>query len=351
LPDRRVVFAVPGDPATPTGGYGYDRRVAAELRRAGWGVHWLRLPDAFPAPDSNALDAAYAALAAQPEGVPLLIDGLALGAMPDASAAAGAQRPLVALIHHPLALETGLDVAQAARLRTSERNALATVQRVIATSHATAAMLRDEYGVPASQLVVATPGTDPAPLSSGSRSDEVALLSVGTIVPRKGHDLLIDALAGLRHARWRLTIVGDDTRDAAAAQALRARIAAADLGNRVTLAGALSARALAALWAGADAFVLASRHEGFGMAYAEAVARGLAVVGTTAGAIAEAVPREAGVLVPPDDVGALRDALAASILDHDARARLAAGARAAAAIQPRWTDTAARVADALSMAT
>lgn len=345
-----VVLAVPGDPDTPTGGYGYDRRVAAELVRAGWSVDRLRLPDAFPAPDAHALDAAYAALAAQPEGVPLLVDGLALGAMPYVGAAIGTARPLVALVHHPLALETGLAAPRAAVLRDTERRALAAARRVVATSRATAATLAADYGVPASRIVVAPPGTDPAPPSRGGGGGTVVLLSVGTLVPRKGHDLLVDALAGLRDARWRLTIVGDDGRDPGTAGALRARIAEAGLADRIELAGAVDGTTLDALWAGADAFVLASRHEGYGMAYAEAIARGLPVLGTTAGAIPEAVPAGAGVLVPPDDVGALRAALRTLVDDRDARARLAAAARAAAGAQPRWADTAARVAGALRQA-
>lgn len=344
------MFAVPGDPATSSGGYGYDRRVASELRRTGWDVHWLRLPDAFPTPDARALRQAYAALAVQPAGVPLLVDGLALGALPAAGAAAGEARPLVALIHHPLALESGLDAQQASRLRADERRALADVRRVITTSRATAALLCADYGVPPARIVVALPGTDPAPPSNGSGRDETVLLSVGMLVPRKGHDLLIDALAQLRHTRWRLTIVGDDTRHPATAQALRARIAAAGLDARIVLAGAVDATTLETLWSGADGFVLASRHEGFGMAYAEAVGRGLPVIGTTAGAIAEAVPQAAGILVPPEDVAALRAALEMLICDASARARYAAAARAAAAVQPRWPDTAARVADALMAA-
>jgi glycosyltransferase involved in cell wall biosynthesis len=348
LGERRVVFAVPGDPATASGGYGYDRRVASELRDAGWDVRWLRLPDTFPLPDAQAIEQAHALLAAQPAGVPLLIDGLALGALPEVGAAAGDARPLVALVHHPLALESGLDARQAAGLRDTERRALAAARRIITTSRSTAALLREDYAVPETRIVVAPPGTDPAPPSRGGGREEMQLLAVGMLVPRKGHDVLIDALARLRHLRWRLTIVGDDTRDPATAQALRARIAAAGLEGRITLTGAVDPARLEAMWAGADLFVLASRHEGFGMAYAEAVARGLPVIGTTAGAIAEAVPPGAGILVRADDVDALCGALEVLIGDGATRARCAAAARVAAAMQPRWPDTAARVADALA---
>ena len=148
LPEARAVFAVPGDLDTPTGGYAYDRRIAAELRTAGWALQWLRLPDGFPHPSAAALSSAYAQLARQQQGTALLIDGLALGAMPDVSKVLGPRRPLVALVHHPLALETGLDPGRAAQLRASERAALAAARRVVATSRATARVLAADYGVP-----------------------------------------------------------------------------------------------------------------------------------------------------------------------------------------------------------
>ena len=88
---------------------------------------------------------------------------------------------------------------------------------------------------------------------------------------------------------------------------------------------------LAELYASADLFVLPSRYEGYGMAYTEAIAHGLPVVGTTAGAIPEAVPRGAGMLVAPDNVGELTLALMRLIGNPAERARLTAGARAAAA--------------------
>jgi len=270
--------------------------------------------------------------------------------MPDVGRAIGPARALVALVHHPLALESGLSAARAAALRASERAALASARRVIATSRATAATLVADYGVPAASVVVAPPGTDPAPPAAGSAGAETRLLSVGALVPRKGHDRLIAALSRLRAMRWRLTVIGDDTRDPAAATALRAAVREAGLDGRVDLAGTVDARALDAAYAGADLFVLASLHEGYGMACAEAVARGLPVIATDAGGLPEAVPPGAGRLVPAGDVGALADALAEAIGDPRARAALAAGARRAAAALPRWPDTAARIARALSEA-
>lgn len=360
MPDPRVVFAVPGDPDAPTGGYAYDRRVATELRASGWSIDWLRLPDDFPFPSPRSLADAYAALAARDDDEVLLVDGLALGAMPEIGRGIGARRALVALVHHPLALETGLDAARVARLREDERAALRAARRVVVTSRTTASSLEADYDVAASRIVVAVPGVDAVDGSDradrvdaervrvpADRAREPHLLSVGTLVPRKGHDVLIAALRRLAARRWRLTVVGDDRRSPDTARALRDAVTRGGLADRVAFTGAVTDARLDALYADADAFVLASRHEGWGMAYAEAIARGLPVIGTTAGAIAESVPAAAAILVPPDDVDALAGAIATLLDDASRRATLARAAREAATRQPRWAQTAARVADAL----
>jgi len=347
LPEPRAVFVIPGDPATPTGGYGYVRRMLAELRGAGWPVRLVTVSGEFPHPGPGALAEAYATLAAQPEGVPLLVDGLALGAMPEVGAALGAHRPLVALIHHPLALETGLDPTRAAALRASERTALAAARAVVVTSRTTARLLERDYGVAPHRITVAVPGTDPAPAAIGGDAAVPRLLSVGALVPRKGHDLLVAALESLRSLPWTLTIVGDPSRDPATAAALGAAVRRARLDDRIGFAGVVDPAALAAHYAQADLFVLASRYEGFGMAFAEALAHGLPVVGTTAGAIGEAVPDGAGLLVPPDDLPALAEALRGLLTDRAARSRLAARARERAPALPRWERSAQRLAAAL----
>jgi glycosyltransferase involved in cell wall biosynthesis len=216
----------------------------------------------------------------------------------------------------------------------SERVGLRQAAAVIATSEATAETLRRDYDVPTERLVVAPPGTDPAPPAARLGSH---ILSLGSVTPRKGHDVLVAALGRVTHLPWRCTIAGSLDRAPGTVVDLRAQIAAAGLGARITLAGEVEDAG--ALYADADLFVLASRHEGFGMAYTEAMMRGLPVIGTLAGAIPSIVPAEAGALVPPDDPAALAKAIARLLTDPAARDAASAAALQAAMHLPRWEDT------------
>jgi glycosyltransferase involved in cell wall biosynthesis len=286
-----------------------------------------------------------------PKGIPIVIDGLAFGAIPELAADLHPDHPLIALVHHPLALESGLSAAEADRFLQRERAALAYSDNVIVTSPATGRLLSADYGVDSADITVAVPGSEPRAPAGGSHDGTLALLAVGSVVRRKGYDVLVAALAGLRDLSWRLTIAGDLGRDSATAQALDADIRRRGLGERIALVGAVQEHRLDELYGGADIFVLPSRHEGYGMAFSEAIAHGLPVVGTTAGAIPETVPSEAGVLVAPDDSDALAQALRHLIEQPGERRRLAAGARAAAGLLPTWRQSAelfARAIEAVS---
>jgi glycosyltransferase involved in cell wall biosynthesis len=344
---KHVVFAVPGSLDTPTGGYAYDRRIMAELRQLGWDVDCLDIGEGFPSPNQTTRTAARSLLLKAPIGRPIVLDGLAPGVMPDIAAELASRNALVALVHHPLALEWGLSADRANVLRRSERAALAAVHEVVVTSTATAKLVAVDYGVAIERITVARPGSDPVPQSSGSQSDVPHLLSVGAVVPRKGFDVLIAALAKLADLPWRLTIAGDLTRDPNEAARLQASISQHGLTGRIKALGAVSAKRLAALYSEADLFVLASRFEGYGMAYAEALSHGLPVIGTNAGAIPDTVPQEAGVLVTPGDVTALAEALRNVISDADLRRRLSDAALVAARMLPTWQQSGAIFAGAL----
>jgi glycosyltransferase involved in cell wall biosynthesis len=337
---RRFAFAFPGDLATPTGGYAYDRRMIAELEQLGWHIDRVDLGEDFPWPSSETRMSAQAQLLAVPAGRVIIIDGLAFGVLPDVALMLRSHHPLIALVHHPLALESGLSKAQANMLRESERAALAATRCVVVNSAATARHLIADYAVSADCIVIARPGSDPAPAASGSHDGIVRLLSVGAVVPRKGFDVLIAALATLTDLPWQLTIAGDRNRDPKTATQLDADITRFKLDSRVAVLGAVSPGRLAELYASADLFALASRFEGYGMAYAEAIAHGLPVVGTAAGAIPDTVPAGAGVLVAPDDVDAFALALRRVIENRGERLRLATCARAAAGLLPTWQNSA-----------
>jgi len=340
---RRLTFAVPGSLATPTGGYVYDRRLIAELEKLGWQIEVIDLGDGFPWPSSEVLATAQARLMAVPAGRIIIVDGLAFGVLSQAARALCANHTLIALVHHPLALESGHSKQQAENLRASERAALATARRIIVTSAATARHLVTDYAVPTEHIVVARPGNDPVPPAVGNRDGIVHLLSVGAIVPRKGFDVLIAALAALTDLPWQLTIAGDRTRALQTAALLDADIAHHNLGARVTVLGAVPPERLRTLYANVDIFVLASRFEGYGMAYSEAIAHGIPVVGTNVGAIPDTVPAGAGLLVPPDNVDALAYTLRRLMENPGERKKMAAAARAAAAQLPTWRDAAAVV--------
>jgi glycosyltransferase involved in cell wall biosynthesis len=345
--EARCSFLVPGDLDTRTGGYTYDRHIIEGLRARQWAVEVVSLGEGYPAPDAAALARAARVVEGLPDGALAVVDGLAFGVLPELMRQHAQRLNWVALVHHPLALETGLDAARQQALADSERRALAHARGVIVTSHATACALAD-FEVEASRIVVVEPGTEPAPLAAGSGSDALSLLCVATVTPRKGHALLVEALAGLKDRRWVLHCAGSLVMDAACASALVQAIDAHGLRERVLLHGEQDEAGLRALHAKADAFVLPSFHEGYGMALAEALAHGLPVISTRAGAIPDTVPDAAGMLVTPGDVVELRAALQRLMDDAAWRAQLGAGARAARSRLPSWAQSSARFASALA---
>lgn len=345
----RCSFLVPGELGTRTGGYTYDRRIIDGLRAAGWQVDLQSLGPGYPDPDASALATARRVVEALPDDALVVVDGLAFGVLADVAAAHARRLRWVALVHHPLSLETGLGPGRQRALFDSERRALASARGVIVTSRATGRALA-AFDVDAARIAVVEPGTDPAALAQGSGSAALALLCVATVTPRKGHALLIEALAGLQDRPWTLLCAGSLTMDAACAAALAAAIDAHGLQGRVRLLGECDEAGLRTLYATADVFVLPSFHEGYGMALAEALAHGLPVISTLAGAIPDTVPAAAGLRVPPGDIGALQAALRQVLDDAGLRARLSEGAREARRSLPTWDVSAARFAAALDAA-
>jgi glycosyltransferase involved in cell wall biosynthesis len=251
---------------------------------------------------------------------------------------------LVIIVHHPLALE-GYDVQPASDdLMRLEADSLPNAALVIVTSETTGRTLITEYGIDARRVVVAPPGTDPQPPATGSGGDVVKVLSVGAVVPRKGHDLLVRALADIADLSWHARIVGSLQRAPRHVLLVRQLISASNLEARIELAGELTSSEIEPAWHSADVFVSASRHEGFGMAVSEAMARGLPVIATHAGAIGDRLSAETCCLVPTGDEEALAKALRRVVADTGFRARLRDAARSYGLRQPSW-ERAGRIVD------
>ncbi|MGX9962759.1 glycosyltransferase family 4 protein [Roseomonas sp. F4] len=333
-----IAFLVPAPFDAISGGYGYDRRLVAGLRALGHEVTVVELQGTHPLPDTAALASAQTALQKVPEGARIVIDGLGLPAFQPVLEVLE-QRGAVGLIHHPTALEHGNPGEVRDALRAAEQAIFPRLARLVATSPLTARRLEPEFGADPEKVGVVEPGTDPAPRSTGSGGPGCAILAIGTLVPRKGHDVLLRALGMLSDLDWTLTIAGSP-RDKVHAEGLRALAEELGLTSRVTFAGEVDQHALDALWAGTDLFALATHWEGYGMAAAEALARGVPVAITAGGAIAEVVPVTAGVISPPGNVVSLGKAMRRAIFDTDLRAEMAEAAWAAGQKLPRWEDRA-----------
>ena len=341
-----AVLVVPGPFESRTGGYIYDRRMVEGLRLLGWQVDVIELDSTFPEPTPAALAHASRELAALPAATIAIVDSLALGAMPEIVVREAGRLSIVALIHQPLAAACGIDRALAARYADDERRALSAAALVVVTGSAALPLIERSTIAP-ERIIVVEPGTDRAPLARGSRAGAVELLTVATLNPGKGHELLLDALSVVEGPAWRLTCAGSLTRDPETAARARAAATRLQLDDRVAFVGDLDRDALADCYDRADVAVLATQQETYGMAVAEALAYGLPVVATTTGAIPQLVGEDAGLLVPVGDRQALSHALTRVIGDATLRQRLAGGARRRRDALPTWEAAARRMATAL----
>lgn len=330
----RIAFLVPAPLSATSGGYIYDRRLLAGLEGLGHAVRVVELAGRHPLPDEAAHRSAEGALDGVAPGEVAVIDSLG---MPSFAPLAERLTGAVGLIHHPTQLEAGQD---AAALGPMERAVYGKLARLVATSALTARGL-PALGADPDRVGVVEPGTDPAARAQGSGGAAVRLLAVGSLIPRKGHDVLLRALARLTDLEWTLRIAGPEA-DPVHAAGLRALAEELGLAGRVTFLGALHGDALEAEYAAADVFCLATHHEGYGMAAAEAQARGLPLAICTGGAIAEVVGPGAAILAPPGDHNSLSRGLRRVIMDPTLRAQMAEASWRVGEALPRWEDRAAR---------
>jgi len=337
-------WIVPGSLHQRTGGYIYDRRIVEGLRARGFEVDVQELPGRFPDPDELAIEAAGTAVDRLGEDL-TVIDGLALLAFEHLVERLPAA--WVGLIHHPLSMETGLSADEIGRLATVEGRLMHRAAGLIVTSPGTRRDLTG-FDIDPAGVSVVVPGVDRASPAKGSGGDGLKqLLTVGSLTRRKGHLTLLAALGGLLDLDWHLNLVGSAVWDPEHALEIEQAIPTLGLTERVTLIGEQDEAGLANLYDGADLFVLASHHEGYGMVLTEALARALPIVSTTAGAIPETVPSAAGCLVPPDDPDALSGLLRSMLTDRDAYQRLKEGAVRARDDLQNWEESTRQFAEIL----
>jgi glycosyltransferase involved in cell wall biosynthesis len=333
------------DPARPSGGNRYDRRICDELADLGWDVREVVVPGPWPRPDAAALSRLARAVGAAPDGALVVLDGLIASAAAAVLVPESGRLRLVVLVHMPLG-----DVEVAAD---AESAALTHARAVVTTSSWTRQRLLDRYGLAPERVQVARPGADlddEAPGTPGGGR----LLCVAAVAPHKGQDLLLEALRSVAHLRWTCTLVGALDRDAVFAERLHRRAAESGMADRIRCPGPRVGEELRREYRGADLLVLPSRLEAYGMVVTEALAVGVPVIATAVGGVPEALGHTThgppGLLVPPADPVALGEALGAWLLDAGLRGRLRLAARERRRGLEGWDAAARRLASVLLMA-
>ena len=335
-----VTFLLPGAIATVSGGYGYDRVMIGGLRALGHTVEVVELGADDALGDPNLPAAARAAWAALPSDTVPVIDGLALRGFAPLAGEIAARRA-IGLIHHPISLEPDWPDRARAALTAAERALFPAFAKVIVTSDWTARALAG-FGVDAARVAVVQPGTAPAPRTRFAETG-CEILALGSLEPRKGHRMLLRALSRLWDLDWHLTLAGQGA-DAAALRDLAVELKIAD---RVRFPGVLAGAALAEQWGRTDLFALATRFEGYGMAIAEALARGIPPAITNGGAAGSVVPDGAGSVTAVDDVVTYSKVLRRLIFDTDLRREMAEAAWRAGQKLPDWPHQVTLFANAL----
>jgi len=378
-----------GDPHRLRGSYLYHRRLADLAADYGWRLGFLALPELpFPWPALSVRRALAVALAERPAA--LVVDSYAAPFVAFGGRLADAV-PLVASVHAPPAdpdtppWQRGLR-ARWARLTYRRARRIVVASRYLLDVLAAAGLahrlelvppgrdLGPEPVVPAqaappeaglmAALAAARatqrPTLDPlagiherrgattAELRAGR---QVALLCVARWTPRHGILTLLDALAALPAHIATLHLVGDPADNSRYAVRVRARLAAADLRERVRVHGVLGLPELATLYRHADLFVLPSALEPVGMGVGEAMALGLPVVAVAVGNLPYLVTDGVeGRLLARATAAELRAVLAELAAVPLRRTALGQAARRRALGLPRWEETAARFFAALAAA-
>jgi glycosyltransferase involved in cell wall biosynthesis len=386
---RTALLLTVGDPGRLRGSYLYHRRVADLAAEHGWRLGFLALPELpFPWPAVAVRRALAAAVAERPavlvvdsHAAPFLAFG---GRLLDAL-------PLVASVHAPPAALAAPSWQRGLHARWARRTYRRARRVVVASRYLLDVLAATELGP---RLELVPPGRDlgPEPIVPARAAPpeagllaalaaaratqrptidplagiherqgaitaelragrEMALLCVAHWTPRHGVLTLLDALAALPPATATLHLVGDPTGAPRYAAQVRARLAAADLRERVRVHGVLGLPELATLYRHADLLVLPSALEPVGMGVGEAMALGLPVVAVAAGNLPYLITDGVeGRLLARATAAELRAVLAELAAAPAVRARLGQAARRRALELPLWQETAERFCAVLAAA-
>jgi glycosyltransferase involved in cell wall biosynthesis len=338
------------DPARPSGGNTYDRRICRGLAALGWAVHEHAVPGAWPRPGEAGRTALARAVRRIPDGAVVLLDGLVASTAPDTLVPHARRLRQVVLVHMPLGHRPPDDEAGAVRAR--ERQVLAAAAAVVTTSAWTRRRLEELYALPADRVHVTEPGVDAARFAPGTAAGD-SLLCVAALTPDKGHDVLLEGLAMATDLSWCCECVGSLVRDPAFADGVRRRARDSGLGDRVSFPGPCTGQGLDRAYEAADLLVFPSHAETYGLVVTEALSRGLPVLATEVGGVTEALGygedgTRPGLLVQPGDPAALGAALREWLCDTELRARLRRAARERRAKLRPWAATASALAVVLA---
>ena len=338
-----------GSPATLTGGYIYDRILVDYMRQRGHQVEIISLPhrnygihllDNF----SRRLHMDSATLRFDL----LLQDELCHPSLYriNRRLREEAHFPIVAIVHQVLCRQPRN------RLRnriyeTIEKRYLNSVDAFIFNSNTTRQTI-EKLVTGHRPAVVAFPAGDrlgflasPDRIESRAKAPgPLRLIFVGNVLPNKGLLLLLQGLAQLPFETWHLTVVGSLEMDRRYLRKVQKLIVAKNMKHQVALMGPRDGQELASLLNQSHIFIMPYSHEGFGMAYLEAMGFALPVIGSSRGAVNEfVVPEQNGFLIEPGDVNLTLACL--KRLDHDRQLLIKMSHAALQTFheQPRWSDT------------
>ncbi len=266
--------------------------------------------------------------------------------------------PLLTTLHHPITVDRQLALSHTTgpwqRLTTRrwfgflgmQVRVARSLPAVVTVSQNSRHDIAEQMGVHPERMTVVPVGVDHTvfrPYLDLRPASGRIMVTSSSDVPMKGLVPLLEAVAKLRTEREvELTVIGRPTRGGRVDRA----IARLGLGEVVTCVSGISDEELARLYGQAEVAVVPSLYEGFSLPAIEAMSCGVPVVATTGGALPEVVGRheETGLLVPPDDSGALASAIGRLLEDRSLRVRLGAAGRDRVVQRFTWQVTAAGTA-------